>query len=181
VLRVNQEYIHSAAQADEFRTEPPFRLQGSYRNMNRMTEKVVAIMNDAEVRGVIIDHYRGESQTLTTGTEANFLKFKEIIGDLTESEQKRWNEIKATFTRNTIAKGAGGDEDPVGRVVAQLHGFQTGLDGIRETLSASLPTRQPRTVHLDFAPIGQAIETLRRSHPRRRMSKRPDDSRISAA
>jgi hypothetical protein len=41
VLRVNQEYIHSAAQADEFRTEPPFRLQGSYRNMNRLAEKVV--------------------------------------------------------------------------------------------------------------------------------------------
>ena len=27
--------------ADEFRTEPPFRLQGSYRNMNRLAEKVV--------------------------------------------------------------------------------------------------------------------------------------------
>jgi hypothetical protein len=125
--------------------------------MNRMTEKVVAIMNDAEVRGIIIDHYRGESQTLTTGTEANYLKFKELIGDLTDSEQKRWNEIKSTFTRNTIAKGAGGDEDPVGRVVAQLHGFQTGLDGIRETLS-SQPAPQ---IHLDFSPIGQAIEALR--------------------
>ena len=28
------------------RTEPPFKLQGSYRNMNRLAEKVVAIMND---------------------------------------------------------------------------------------------------------------------------------------
>jgi hypothetical protein len=159
VLRVNQEYIRSAAQADEFRTEPPFRLQGSYRNMNRMTEKVVAIMNDQEVRELIIDHYRGESQTLTTGTESNFLKFKEIIGDLTKDEQARWDDIKRTFQRNTIARGTGGEEDPVGRVVAQLHGFQSGLDGIREALAAPQPSPQ---VHLDFAPVGKAIETLRK-------------------
>jgi hypothetical protein len=159
VLRVNQEYIRSAAQADEFRTEPPFRLQGSYRNMNRMTEKVVAIMNDREVRELIIDHYRGESQTLTAGTESNFLKFKEIIGDLTEDEQARWDDIKRTFQRNTIAKGTGGGDDPVGRVVAQLHGFQAGLDGIREALATPQPSPQ---VHLDFAPVGKAIETLRK-------------------
>lgn len=162
VLSVNQQYIHSAAQADEFRTEPPFRLQGSYRNMNRMTEKVVAIMNDAEVRGLIIDHYRGESQTLTTGTEANFFKFKEIIGELTAEEQTRWDDIKRTFQRNTIAKGAGGNEDPVGRVVAQLHGFQTGLEGIRETIAGQLANPQPAPqVHLDFSPISKAIDGLR--------------------
>ncbi len=162
VLSVNQQYIHSAAQADEFRTEPPFRLQGSYRNMNRMTEKVVAIMNDAEVRGLIIDHYRGESQTLTTGTEANFFKFKEIIGDLTAEEQTRWDDIKRTFQRNTIAKGAGGNEDPVGRVVAQLHGFQTGLEGIRETIAGQLAHPQPAPqINFDFAPIGKAIDSLR--------------------
>ncbi|HMO66973.1 MAG TPA: ATP-binding protein, partial [Verrucomicrobiota bacterium] len=86
ILRVNQEYIHSAAQADEFRTEPPFRLQGSYRNMNRLAEKVAAIMNDDELRALILDHYRGESQTLTTGAEANFLKFKEMTGALTPEE-----------------------------------------------------------------------------------------------
>ena len=70
VLRVNQEYIRSAAQADEFRTEPAFRLQGSYRNMNRLAEKVAAIMNDAEVHALLLDHYRNEAQTLTTGAEA---------------------------------------------------------------------------------------------------------------
>ncbi|MFU8892892.1 MAG: DNA repair ATPase [Luteolibacter sp.] len=164
VLKVNQQYIHSAAQSDEFRTEPPFRLQGSYRNMNRMTEKVVAIMNDAEVRGIILDHYRGESQTLTTGTEANFLKFKEIIGDLTEAEQKRWNEIKTTFQRNTVARGTGGEDDPVGRVVAQLHGFQTGLEGIRGVLTEQIskPAPAPPEIKLDFTPIGKAIDGLRK-------------------
>ena len=39
VLKVNREYIRSAAQSDEYRTEPPFKLQGSYRNMNRIAEK----------------------------------------------------------------------------------------------------------------------------------------------
>ncbi|HSP43519.1 MAG TPA: DNA repair ATPase, partial [Luteolibacter sp.] len=158
ILRVNQEYIHSAAQADEFRTEPPFRLQGSYRNMNRLAEKVVPVMNDEEVRALILDHYRGESQTLTTGTESNFLKFKELIGDLTDAERARWDDIKRTFQRNTIAKGTGGEEDPVGRVVAQLHGFQSGLDSIREALATPQPSPQ---VHFDLAPVGKAIETLR--------------------
>ena len=42
-------YIASAAQDDAFRTEPPFKLQGSYRNMNKLAEKVVPVMNDAEL------------------------------------------------------------------------------------------------------------------------------------
>jgi len=178
VLKVNQEYIRSAAQSDEFRTEPPFRLQGSYRNMNRMTEKVVSIMNDAEVRGVIMDHYRGESQTLTTGTEANFLKFKELIGDLTEPELKRWNEIKSTFQRNTVARGTGGEDDPVGRVVAQLHGFQTGLDGIRGVLTEQIakPAPAPPEIKLDFAPIGKAIDGLRKDLAKAKAKADADDT-----
>ncbi|MFN9811772.1 MAG: AAA family ATPase, partial [Deltaproteobacteria bacterium] len=90
VMRVNEEYIASAGQADEFRTEPAFKLQGSYRNMNRLAEKVVAIMNDDEVRALVVGHYRGESQTLTTGAEANLLRFKELIGELTPDEAVRW-------------------------------------------------------------------------------------------
>lgn len=39
VLKVNQQYIASAAQSDKYRTEPAFRLQGSYRNMNKLSEK----------------------------------------------------------------------------------------------------------------------------------------------
>ncbi|MFM9746164.1 hypothetical protein ACKI2C_52295, partial [Streptomyces brasiliscabiei] len=42
VLKVNAQYIASAAQDNNYRTEPPFKLQGSYRNMNKMAEKVVA-------------------------------------------------------------------------------------------------------------------------------------------
>ena len=62
VLKVNQQYIYSAAQQDEYRTEPPFRLQGSYRNMNRMAEKIFPIMSEQEVDQVILDHYRNEAR-----------------------------------------------------------------------------------------------------------------------
>lgn len=163
ILKVNQEYIRSAAQSDEFRTEPPFRLQGSYRNMNRLTEKVVGLMNDEEVFALIEDHYRGESQTLTTGAEANFLKFKELTDRLTPAETVRWAEIRATFQRNTIARGTGGEDDPVGRVVAQLHGFQNGLTALRDTIAHQIerPAPTPPPLQIDLSPVGQAIESLR--------------------
>src|SRR5690606_35196758 len=35
LLKVNLQYIASASQDDNYRTEPPFKLQGSYRNMNK--------------------------------------------------------------------------------------------------------------------------------------------------
>lgn len=158
VLRVNQEYIASAAQADEFRVEPPFRLQGSYRNMNRLAEKVVPVMNDAEVRALLLDHYRGESQTLTTGAESNLLKFKEMVGALNDSEVARWEEIKKTFRRNTTAKGTG--DDPAGRVVASLTGFQDGLDAIRKTMEDGLAKPAP-TTPIDLQPIAAALGDLR--------------------
>ena len=159
VMRVNEEYIASAGQADEFRTEPPFKLQGSYRNMNRLTEKVVAIMNDEEVRTLVIGHYRGESQTLTTGAEANLLRFKELIGELKPDETARWADIKKTFQRNQFTRGTD-QNDPVGRVVAQLAQFQAGLESIQTTL-ASAATRPKEPVVLDVTSLGQSLESLR--------------------
>ncbi len=158
VLKVNLAYIDSAAQADEFRTEPPFRLQGSYRNMNRLAEKVVAIMNDQEVRTLILDHYKGESQTLTTGAEANLLKFKEIFGVITPEEAARWADIKKTFQRNQITRGAGQD-DPVSRVVGQLAAFQTGLENIGQTLQSGL-SREPAPMRLDLAPVERSLGAI---------------------
>ncbi len=51
VLKVNMQYIYSAAQSDEYRNEPAFKLQGSYRNMNKIAERVVSVMNDDELFG----------------------------------------------------------------------------------------------------------------------------------
>lgn len=165
VLRVNLEYIRSAAQADEFRTEPAFRLQGSYRNMNRLAEKVVPIMNEAEVRAVVVDHYRGESQTLTTGAEANFLKFKELIDAQTPAEKTRWEEIKKTFRRNQLVRG-GDQNDPIGRVVGQLVAFHTGLQSIQETLEKQLG-RPAAPVAVDLGSLGAGLEALRATIERR--------------
>jgi hypothetical protein len=118
VLKVNQQYIASAATADKYRVEPPFKLQGSYRNMNKMSEKIVSAMNSSEVQSMILDHYLGEAQTLTQGTEENLLKLKEILGVLSQEDTTRLTDIRKDFMRN---KSSGGDDlDGFGKIAYQL-------------------------------------------------------------
>ena len=133
ILKVNREYIRSAAQADEYRTEPPFKLQGSYRNMNRIAEKVVSIMNDEELETLIVSNYENDSQTLTSDNEANMLKFRELMGILTEEEAERWAHIKRAYTQNVKMKGLDAD-DQFGQVVLQMSNFSDGLDAIRKAV-----------------------------------------------
>ncbi|MFF8466117.1 DNA repair ATPase [Streptomyces griseus] len=118
VLAVNAAYIASAARTDATRTEPPFRLQGSYRNMNKIAERIVPVMNDEELSAVVDDHYAGEAQTLTTGAEANLLKLAALRGTLTPGQAERWAAITASYVR-TQALG-GPDGDPMTRAVAAL-------------------------------------------------------------
>ncbi|RMH19017.1 MAG: AAA family ATPase [Acidobacteria bacterium] len=118
LLEVNRQYIDSAAQEDAYRREPPFQLQGSYRNMNKLAEKIVPVMNDAELEALIDDHYLGEAQTLTSGAEANLLKLKELRGVMSDEERARWEEIKRGFQRLQAMGGA--EEDPAVKVVGQL-------------------------------------------------------------
>ena len=133
ILSVNQEYIRSAAMADDYREEPPFKLQGSYRNMNKLAEKVVPIMNEEELTSLLLAHYEGEVQTLTSGAEANFLKLKELMGLLSPDEQKRWDSIKKTFLKNKVFRGMD-EQNPVTQVVAQMSRFSEGLEGIKDAL-----------------------------------------------
>jgi hypothetical protein len=133
VLSVNREYIRSAAQADAYRTEPPFLLQGSYRNMNRIAEKVLPIMNDRELQTLIVSNYENDAQTLTTNAESNLLKFKDLMGVLTPDEARRWSDIKRTFQQNVKMQGVAAD-DQVGRVIVQLRDVGDGLHAIRESL-----------------------------------------------
>ena len=160
VLKVNQLYIESAGQADEFRTEPAFKMQGSYRNMNRLAEKVLPMMNEQELMDLVLDHYKGESQTLTTGAEANFLKFKQLIGVMNEEEEARWEGIKKTFGRNQFLQG-GDQNDPVSRVVSQLSLFTGGLESIEGTLKDELS--KPRTTTIDIGTMSESIEGLRQT------------------
>lgn len=118
VLAVNAAYIASAGQDDANRTEPPFQLQGSYRDMNKISARIDPVMNDAELVAVIDDHYTGEARTLTTGAESNLLKLAELRGTLTPAQTDRWAEIKATHVRNRTLGGS--DEDPLIRAVAAL-------------------------------------------------------------
>lgn len=127
VLKVNQQYIASAAIAEKYRIEPPFKLQGSYRNMNKMSEKIVSAMNESEVQTMILDHYLGEAQTLTQGTEENLLKLKEILNILTPEETERWNSIKQDFIRN---KNTGGDDiDGFTKIAYQMQLLNEKISG----------------------------------------------------
>ncbi|MGW4562106.1 DUF7902 domain-containing protein, partial [Streptomyces sp. NPDC004561] len=118
VLTVNAAYIASAAQSEAARTEPPFRLQGSYRDMNKIAQRLRPVMNDTEREAVVHDHYTAEAQTLTTGAEANLLKLAELRGALTAVQAGRWAEVKAAHVR---ARTLGGpEEDPLTRAVAAL-------------------------------------------------------------
>jgi hypothetical protein len=152
VLKVNRQYILSAGQAEQYRTEPPFLLQGSYRNMNRIAGRVLPIMNDQELWNLIYSTYEQDAQTLTTGTESNLLKFRELTDRLTPEQAQRWQDIKKTFARNLLL---GGDaEDNVGKVIRQLNAFSAGLESLKDVIADGIsdmksekqaPRAEPKT------------------------------------
>ncbi|MGW7169173.1 DNA repair ATPase [Streptomyces sp. NPDC054884] len=118
VLAVNHAYIASAAQSDDARTEPPFRLQGSYRDMNKIAQRVQPVMNDAELAALIEDHYTAEARTLTTGAEAHLLKLAELRGALTPEQAARWADVKAACVRTRTLGGP--QDDQLTRAIAAL-------------------------------------------------------------
>jgi hypothetical protein len=105
--------------------------------MNRMAEKVSAVMNDAELEALIQQHYQNEAQTLTKGAEANLLKLKELTNAITPEQAARWEEIKKTFRKNLVL-GGNGSNDPVTQVVQRLSACYDGIAAIREVLAAGL-------------------------------------------
>lgn len=133
VQQVNQNYIASAAMQDAYRVEPPFKLQGSYRDMNKMVGQLVPLMNAQEVVSLVLTHYENESQTLTADSEANLLKLKEIAGLLSAEEKERWEHIKAVFQKNNKFAGFN-QENQTGQVIAQLMEFNDNLTGIKNVL-----------------------------------------------
>lgn len=135
LLQVNLTYIASAATDDRFRTEPPFKLQGSYRNMNKLAEKIVAVMNDDELERLVDDHYRGEAQTLTTGAEHNLLKLAELRNRLSPEQKARWQEIKKGFERARM-QGSGSD-DPATRVTNTLTGLAQRVEGVAAAIESA--------------------------------------------
>lgn len=158
VLRVNRAYIRSAAQADAYRTEPPFKLQGSYRNMNRIAEKVAGVMNQQELQSLIVSSYEQDAQTLTTDNEANVLKFKELMGILTAEEQERWDSIKYSFVESTRMQGMDSD-DQAGQLMRQLASMRDGLESIRAVISKAVAIGRDATEER----MDQRMDALRHS------------------
>ncbi|WP_459211259.1 DNA repair ATPase [Aquimarina rhabdastrellae] len=137
VMQVNTTYIKSAAMEDINRIEPSFKLQGSYRDMNKLVAKVVPIMNEKELQSLLLSHYESESQTLTSAAEANLLKYKEMTQIINPEEQERWKMIKETFVKNNKLKGFG-DKNEMAQVLAQLMQFSEHLSGIQDVLKEGL-------------------------------------------
>ena len=138
LAKVNRQYVLSAAQQHAYRTEPPFKLQGSYRNMNKLAEKILPAMNEQELERLIDDHYLGEAQTLTTGAEENLLKLAELRGRMTDAQRTRWEEIKRGFVR--VQRLGGTAEDPAARVMAELSVVSDRIGEVARAISSvSLP------------------------------------------
>ncbi len=150
VLKANEQYIASAAQDDKYRTEPPFKLQGSYRNMNKMAEKVVPVMTDEEVEQLIADHYRGEAQTLTVGAEENLLKLAELRENQSDEQSKRWQQIKDDFVRH---QNIGDNDNPIATIASQIFLLQKGLNQIGQAL------QQPQSNGLDV--LNETLASLK--------------------
>ena len=85
---------------------------------------------------MISSHYKGESQTLTTGAEANMLKLKELMGNQTPEEAARWTEIKELYVKDKVLKGD--ETDPMVQVVAQLSHFSDHLSNIQKVIKSGL-------------------------------------------
>ena len=158
VLRVNQAYIASSAQAEAYRTEPTFKLQGSYRNMNKLAEKLSPVMSDQELEALIDDHYQGEAQLLTYGAEENLLKLKQMRGTMNDDEAARWQAICEEYRRR---QQAGGDEETGVKVVRQLGLISEHLQQLGQQLVAGLDSGKHPEPDLDKAlsQLSRSLET----------------------
>ncbi len=155
VSRINQQYIRSSAQDDKYRTEPAFKLQGSYRNMNKMAEKISAVMTNEELMQLVSDHYQGESQLLTTGAEENLLKLAELRGNMTQEQSERWQTIKENFLRN---QSLGGDDSDAGKkIVLQLNDLVKQVSLLGEKASAK---SQPALPEINLDSVIEKLELI---------------------
>jgi hypothetical protein len=153
LLTVNQTYISSAAQAEEFRTEPPFKLQGSYRNMAKISARVVPAMTEPEVDQLILAHYRAEAQTLTTGAEINLIKLRLLLDCATPEDEARWRDITVVYKRRQELSGK---DDPASQAVVQLAKLGERI----EALQLALSSEAGKARHADAARIEGLVVQL---------------------
>jgi hypothetical protein len=124
LLKVNRAYIDSAAVDDALRGEPPFLLQGSYRNMARLAQRIVPAMTDAEVDQLLGEHYRAESQTLATEAGWNLAKLAEVLGTASPDQLAHVAELRRRWAQ------ANAGSDPMARIALALERLiATSADG----------------------------------------------------
>ncbi|MDR7152082.1 hypothetical protein J2W49_004058 [Hydrogenophaga palleronii] len=155
LLKVNLSYIESAAQKDDYRTEPAFKLQGSYRNMTKLAGQITPHMRDDELDALLRDHYRGEAQTLTTGAEENLLKLAHLLGSPTPEERKRWREICDEFVRQR--KLGGQESDPGTRITAGLLDVARAVESLKREDEAPAPPPEPTVGPSEGMRLAEAV------------------------
>jgi hypothetical protein len=122
LLSVNASYIASASVDDTMRGEPPFLLQGSYRNMAKVAQRVVPRMDDREVDALVLDHYRSEAQTLAGRAAWNIARLEALLHP----------SVEATAAVDDLRARWQADRDlanPVTQVTASLAGIEDALRG----------------------------------------------------
>ena len=149
LLKVNLAYIESASQQDAYRTEPPFKLQGSYRNMAKLAARITPLMDNAELDALLRDHYRGEAQTLTSGAEENLLKLAELLGSQTPEEAERWHDITSEYVRRK--KLGGDDADGSQKIAGTLLDISRAVDELRTR------SDMPQRLEKGLAELAQAL------------------------
>lgn len=149
LLGVNMAYIASAAQDNLYRVEPSFKLQGSYRNMSKLTPKISAIMQDHELDNLLRDHYRGEAQTLTTGAEENLLKLAHLLGKPTAEEEARWQALTEDFIR--LRKQGGADADGATKVANLLADISMHIAALGKSMTPDVQINLPEQAMLQTA------------------------------
>ncbi|BDD03164.1 DNA repair ATPase [Aureibacter tunicatorum] len=127
LMKVNEAYIRSSKGDFDILEEPPFKLQGSYRDMQNIVERINPVMNVSEVDQMISSYYKRESMVLSEHAESSLLKVKEIMGVMTPEEREKWGIIKTKYAEFIES---GGDKYHMGHVLSQLGSITEGLDNI---------------------------------------------------
>ncbi len=149
--KINAAYVASAAQDDAYRTEPPFKLQGSYRNMVKLTAQLSALMSDAEIDQLLRDHYRGEAQTLGARAEENLLKLALLLGQASNEEKARWAALSDNYKTLQRQGGKGADgATKVAHTLAEIAGM----------LEKQTSTQQSQA-HLQLQAIVESVRELK--------------------
>jgi hypothetical protein len=121
LMKVNSAYMQSATLDDGMRGEPPFLMQGSYRNMSRIAPRVVPEMTTQEVSTLIRDHYLAESQTLAGAGAWNLAKLAEVLGSSDESELAKVDDLRERWRETSTGN------DPLAAIAGALRGIQHSL------------------------------------------------------